>query len=707
MYADRDGNLWVATGNDGLLRYRDHAIRMYTADDGLPAGYPMALLTGHDGTLWVGNNCGGLSRFDGSRFHTYDEKDGLTNSCVWSLAEDANHDLWVGTWGGGLYRFRDGRFTSYSRAQRLLSKVVFSIAAARDGSLWYATPDGLIHMQNGNFRNYTTADGLSSDRVISVYQDRSGAVWAGTSAGIDRLAGDRFVPVRPEAESEAIPYGPLREDTAGNLYALSVLNGISRIENDRIVSVSGALEPLGMVESADHDFWFGGRSGIFRVAASTLKRGESDRNAPLDYTLFGRADGLNSKECSTGQPNIAMTPDGRLWVGTVKGLAMLDPKRLPQRNRKPAIFMEEAKVGQEKRAPGRELTLRPGTYHVALRFTAVDLSSPTNIRIQYRLDGVDPEWLDADSTRTAVYTNVPVGTHAFHIRATNGDGVWDREGIVYDITQQPYFYETTVFRLGFLAVLGFSVLLFFRFRVHQVTRRIHLVFEERLAERTRIARDLHDTLLQSFQGVLLKFTAVTYMLPDRPPEAKEKLENCIEEARRAVTEGRDAVQGLRSSAVVSNDLARAITTLGERTAIEQDGGHSADFRVHVEGESRDLLPLVRDEIYRLAGEAVRNAFRHARARRIEVEIHYDKRQFRMRVRDDGKGIDPQVLGAGGRAGHHGLPGMHERAKLAGGELTVWSERGSGTEIELRIPAAVAYEKASIARHPMSSGQGSG
>jgi ligand-binding sensor domain-containing protein len=345
MYSDLDGDLWVGTGGDGLLRFKGHAIRMYTTAEGLPGGYPMAVLTSHDGTLWVGSNCGGLSRFDGRRFHTYDEKDGMSNSCVWSMAEDTNHDLWIGTWGGGLNRFRDGRFISYSRSEGLPSDVVFSIAAARDGSLWIATPEGLSHMQNGNFRNYTMADGLSSDRVISVYQDRSGGIWAGTSAGIDRLAGDRFVPVRPGAESGGIPYGPLREDSSGNLYALSVVNGISRIEANRLVSVNAALEPLGMVESGGRDFWFSGRSGIFRIAAGALKRGELDRDAPLDYTLFGRADGLNSKECSNGQPNLAITPDGKLWVGTLKGLAMLDPRRLPQRNRLPAIFMEEVEVG--------------------------------------------------------------------------------------------------------------------------------------------------------------------------------------------------------------------------------------------------------------------------------------------------------------------------------------------------------------------------
>jgi signal transduction histidine kinase len=230
-----------------------------------------------------------------------------------------------------------------------------------------------------------------------------------------------------------------------------------------------------------------------------------------------------------------------------------------------------------------------------------------------------------------------------------------------------------------------------------IARRIlELRLEERVSERTRIARELHDTLLQSFQGILLKFSAVTYQLPDRPEEARQTLEKVIEQARQAVIEGRDAVQGLRSSTVVTNDLARAISMLGEELAARRSGQNSPEFRVQVEGTSRNLAPLVRDEVHRIASEAVRNAFRHAEAERIEVEIHYDKRRLRLRVRDDGKGIDPKLLSGDGLAGHYGLHGMRERAKLVGGKLTVWSKLDSGTEVELSIPASTAYAKP--ARH---------
>jgi len=231
------------------------------------------------------------------------------------------------------------------------------------------------------------------------------------------------------------------------------------------------------------------------------------------------------------------------------------------------------------------------------------------------------------------------------------------------------------------AILGWSV----------VRRMVELRLEARVSERTRIARELHDTLLQSFQGVLLRFQAATIVLPDRPTEAKQELEHAIDEAAHAITEGRDAVQNLRSASGAADDLAVATGSLGkELTAISPERTTTpAAIDVSVEGTARNLLPLVRDEVYRIAGEAVRNAFRHANARRIEVEIRYDERRLRVRVRDDGRGIQPAVL-EGDRPGHFGLPGMRERAEVIGGRLTVWSEGGLGTEIELTIPAGAAY-----------------
>ena len=232
----------------------------------------------------------------------------------------------------------------------------------------------------------------------------------------------------------------------------------------------------------------------------------------------------------------------------------------------------------------------------------------------------------------------------------------------------------------------------YQWRVRQLHHQFEMTLDARVGERTRIARELHDTLLQSFHGVLLRFQTVSQLLPERPMEAKEKLDSAIEQAAEAITEGRDAVQGLRDSTTQTNDLALAISTLGEELAADSTG-HRPAFRVAVEGQSRDLHPILRDEVYKIAAEALRNAFLHANAKQVEVEIRYDNERFRLRVRDDGKGIDAAVLSAQSREGHYGLPGMRERATLIGGKLTIWSEVDAGTEVELRVPADIAYVSA--------------
>jgi signal transduction histidine kinase/ligand-binding sensor domain-containing protein len=684
IYADFDGNLWVGTNGDGLVRFKDRAVRMFTTADGLPSNVTMAVLSSHDGALWVGNNCGGLSVFDGKRFKTYNEKDGLSNSCVWALAEDGNHDLWIGTWFGGLYRFRGGRFTQYSKPEGLVSDIVLRIVVARDGSLWLATPSGASHMQNGRFRNYTIADGLSSDHVLSVYQDRGGNIWAETDGGIDRLAGDRFVPFSPARQKAGRLCIRFAEDSLGDLYAAVAPSGITLIEGNQFLSINDDLEVLDMVESPQRDLWFSGRNGIMRVAALDLKQSGQDRQAPLDYALFGRADGMNSTQCSVGAPDIALSPDGKLWVATVKGLAMLDLARLPRVNRKPKIFVGVVTIGPKTIPAGRELVLAPGTNHVELRFDAVDLTSPEDVRLQYRMDDVDSEWLEADTARTAIYTIIPAGTHAFRVRATGSDGVWDRTGIVYNVTQQPYFYQATWFRLVSLSALCFLLFAFYQVRVRRIIRQTHIRLEERLVERERIARELHDTLLQGFLSASMQLHVANNRLPAESP-AKSLIVGVLDLMGQVIKDGRNAVRGLRLPGLDSDNLEQAFSRLPKELAVPQ----TVDFRVMVEGQARPLHPAIRDELYQIGREALANAVRHSQASAIEVELEYSDGQLRVVVRDNGCGVDEQILRSG-REGHWGLSGMRERAGKIGSRLKVWSRVPGGTEIELSVPSHIAF-----------------
>jgi len=682
-YGDRENNLWVGTNGEGLMGFKDRPIRMFTKADGLPNNIPMTVLSRRDGSLWVGNNCGGLSVLDGQRFKTYDEKNGLSNSCVWALAEGENGQLWVGTWGGGLFRFADGRFVQFSKPQGLADDVVRAISVARDGSLWIATENGgLSHMRNGHLRNYTMADGLSSNRVVTVYEDRRGSIWAGTSRGINRMTGDRFGPVSSAREILDPRYIGLGEDSSGNLYALSAPRGIDRVQGNQLVAVNHDLDLLSMAPFARQDMWFSGGNGIFRVSAAALGRTERDHETPLDYSSFGRGDGLASPQCSIGSPNMAMAADGKLWVTTVQGLAMLDLQRLPSDAPKPVIFVEEVTVGRKKQPASRELVLPPGTHHVELHFDSVSLAWPEKIRFQYRMDDVDPVWLDADNLRAAVYTNIPVGAHTFHLRACDSNGVWDHSGIAFSVTQNPYLYETSWFRLVGATALALFLAAGYQLRLRQITGQLRARLDERVSERTRVAQELHDTLLQTIQASkMVACNALEY--PSDATRMHSALERLSLWLGQAMEEGRAALSALRNSTTQRNDLAEALRHAAD------DCGLSCTMTcaLKVEGNSRDVHSSIRDDVYRIGYEAIRNACTHAGGSRLDVELSY-LRDLTLRVRDNGRGIDPKVL-ANGKDGHFGIKGIRERAERLGARLNLQSS-SAGTEIELIVPGGLAF-----------------
>jgi signal transduction histidine kinase len=515
----------------------------------------------------------------------------------------------------------------------------------------------------------------------------------------------------------------LRFDPDGTLW-VATGKGLSRLKSGRIATLSSknglpcdAIHWL--IEDDTHSFWLCTSCGLVRIARPELEawvaavERDKDAKPTIQFQIFDSSDGVRSFADPRGySPLVAKSTDGKLWFLPLDGVSVVDPRRLPFNALPPPVHIEQI-VADRKTFDvpfdktgdvNGHLRLPPLSRDLQIDYTALSLVAPEKILFRYKLEGYDSDWQDVGNRRQAFYTNLPPRSYRFRVMACNNSGVWNEAGTFLDFSIAPAYYQTW----WFLASCGaaFLVLLgaLYRLRLLQVSRQFTMRMEERVNERTRIARDFHDTLLQSFQGVLLKFHAVTYKLPDRS-EAREMLESVIDQAQQAVTEGRDAVQGLRSSTVVTNELAQAISGLGEELVADQTGRHPPDFRVIVEGASRDLVPLVRDEVYRIAGEALRNAFRHAQAGRIEVEIQYAKRQLRLWVRDNGKGIDPKVLAEGGREGHYGLAGMHERAKLVGGKLAVLSKLDSGTEVELTIPASVAYAKSPDARWSLFSRKG--
>ena len=448
-------------------------------------------------------------------------------------------------------------------------------------------------------------------------------------------------------------------------------------------------------EDGKRNLWVGSNHGIFRLSLKELNDFADGKVLSILPVSYDVAEGMRSSECNDGNPGIWQTTDGRIWFPTMRGVVAIDPaagSRLP-----PPVVLEEATADKVTLARDGRTSAPPGNNTFDFRFTALSLSAPEKLRFKYRLEPYDKDWVDAGSRRTAHYTNMAPGEYSFHVIAANSFGIWNEQGANLRFVLRPHFYQTSWFyalcATAFLALLWMA----YQFRLRQLQRAFNMRLEERVEERTRIARELHDTLLQSFQGLMFSFQAARNLLPGRTEEAIHTLDGAIRKGDEAVAEGRDAIQNLRLGSA-QRRLEDLLTATGQELRDAQDGNsHSAVFQVIMEGQPRTLSPLLQDEIYRIAREVLRNAFQHAGARRIEAAIQYDPDLFRLRIRDDGKGIDPKVLQEGARAGHWGLPGIRERAKRIGARLTLWSESGAGTEVELTVPASVAYAASHVRR----------
>ena len=650
-YVDPEGRTWFAPAQGGLYVLHNGRIQPVTS---IPPNEVVYSISGRADVVWAGRQRGGLTRL---RFRngaiasqSYTEANGLAQNSAYAVYESGDGSAWAGTLSGGVSKFKNGHFTTYTTTNGLASNTVSSILETRDGAMWFATPSGLSSLSNGQWRTYTTVEGLPSPEVNCLFEDSSGTLWSGTSAGLAFFASNRF-----QVPHEAPDV--LREQI------------------------------VGMAEDKSGRFWIATSYHVLRVPRDKLLSGVVQGG---DVREYGQADGLESTDGVKRSRSVVSDSAGRIWFSLSSGLSVVNPSQITDYSL-PALPHIEAITADNNTANlAASVRIPPSPRRITFEYTGLSLAVPGRIQFRYFLEGFDSSWSQPVAAREAVYTNLGPGPYRFRLVASNSEGLWNGPETAIALNVAPAYYQTYWFLLSCIAAFLGMLAAAYQLRLRQLSREFNLRLEERVNERTRIARDLHDTLLQSFHGLLLRFHTASELFPTRPAEAKQTLDSAIEQAAQAITEGRDAVQGLRSSTVVTNDLALTINTLGKELAGTGTNPNAAEFHVGVEGTPRDLHPILRDEVYRIAGEALRNAFRHAVARRIEVEIRYDERQFRLRVRDDGKGIDSKLLNDDERPGHYGIRGMRERAKLLGGKMTVWSELDSGTEVELSIPAANAY-----------------
>jgi signal transduction histidine kinase/ligand-binding sensor domain-containing protein len=677
----RDGSVWLGTGA-GLYRWRDGALSVYRenagkpANDrssplephaaviasGLPDGYVSALFEDRHGRIWISTR----------KATGYLDKDhfvvarGIGEGMVDSIAEDRDGTLWLSHRERGLVRWASGAAPETIPWSRFgASRQGYRLAADARAGVWVGFVEGgLARWADGAVReSYGPADGLSRVNDLRVAAD--GAIWIATATGLARLKDRRVAMLNAKGGLPCDSVDSMSEDATGDSW-LYMECGFAHVARRQLDTWTAAVDR-------------GAAPPTIRVAA-----------------LLSDSDGVRTSQLrGTASPHVARAADGRFWLASQEGAMVVDPARLRINDLPPPVHVERVVADRTTHEDPVALQLPPLVRDLQIDYTALSFVAPEKTRFRYRLEGYDRAWMDVGTRRQAFFSALPPGSYRFQVIASNNSGVWNEKGATLDFTIAPAWWQTTWFRVSFGVAVALLLIVAYRLRVAHLRRRFNETLDTRVNERMRIARDLHDTLLQSFHGVLLKFQTASSLLPARPAEAKDVLDRAIDQAANAVTEGRDAVQGLRTSATEMNDLADAIRTMGETLAAEHGNGDAPALRVEVHGASRALHPILRDEVFRIAGEALRNAFHHAHAKQVEVEIRYDERRLRLRVRDDGKGIDSALLAQGARAGHFGLPGMRERAKSIDGKLTVWSAQDAGTEVELAIPASRAYSAATM------------
>jgi ligand-binding sensor domain-containing protein/signal transduction histidine kinase len=673
IHEDRQGVLWTSMTGALVRTDRETGRNTLFHPPGPENGRDIISITQDtSGALWLGTRGGGLSRFDymTGRFTTYRHTAGdpssLSHDVVSRLLIDRKGRFWVATWDGlDLFDPATGRFVVYKNVAEDVPELFYNVIEDRDGLLWLGGSAGLSRFDpsSGKFKVYSHFPGdpksLSDNTVTSVLVDRAGAVWASTENGLNRL-----------------------DPTTRTFVAYHARDGLP---SDAVSCV---------LEDSSGKLWMSTTRGLSRFDPATRT-----------FRNYSTADGVPGGGDLTGWDACFKSRTGEMFFGGFSGGVAFHPERVIDRLNTPPIVLTDFQVSGhpvpiEAESPLKRsitytdaVTLTHAQNVFSLSFVALSYVNPSAIRYRYRLDGIDPDWVDVgNDRRTVTYTTLPAGEYTFRAQVA-GPGVWGNDGVALHVTVLPAWWATVWFRT-LVALAGAALLWTMHVvRLRRASAEIRARLEERFGERERIARELHDTVLQGAYGLILRFQAVAERMPSSDP-TRDTIEDTLVRAERVIAEGRMRVDGLRTQA----DDGRGLQTALSGLAKEVEPGSEAEVRVFSEGRPRTLHTIVRDEVYWIAREAIVNALRSAHARMVEVELSYRHADFCVRIRDDGRGIDPALLEAGGRPGHWGIRGMKERARRIGAAFDIWTGAGVGTEVSLKIPGAVAYREPPTRSH---------
>jgi ligand-binding sensor domain-containing protein/signal transduction histidine kinase len=672
VFEDREGSLWVGTKH-GLNQFLDGRAVPYTVNEGLPTNDTGPLLQDRFGNTWVGTLGAGLSRFDGKRFRVMTVKDNLASNYINALAEDADGSLWVGT-NRGLDRLRDGRVEkSYSPAQGLPSSDIRSLMRDRAGTLWVGTAVGVVQFRQGRF---SRPGGLSLPTpILAMGEDGAGGIYFATPNGVVLYSAGKSTELTQNGQ-------PLRgvdtfyRDRDGAVWMGTLGGGLRLIENGKISSFfmrDGLFdnEIYSIIEDSQDRLWMACSKGIYSVPRADLRRFAAGEIKKVTSNPYSPTDALRVIECKPGvQPAAAVTKDGRLWFSTIRGLIVLDPIHQRSAVPPPPIVIEDVTVNGEQENPAEIGRLAPSRKNLEFHYTGLSFLAPGRITFRYILEGFDKNWIDAGTRRVAYYTNLPPGKFHFRVTGCSIDGVCNETGGAVDFALASHYYQRIWFFPSLALLIAIGIWLAYQLRIRTLREHLNLI----LPERNRIARELHDTLIQGLSGITMEMQALLGRL--KSPEERTTLEDIIQDAGTCLRETRRSVAGLRSG---NSGLAAAIEQAARQITETKD----VRLKLRLEKRPSGLPADVEYNLVRIAQEAVANSVKHSGARTVEVALEQDSKAVHLSVKDDGSGF---AENGHGKSGHYGLIGMKERATHIGADFDLASVPGRGTTVSVVLPS---------------------
>jgi signal transduction histidine kinase/ligand-binding sensor domain-containing protein len=724
LLLDRNKALWVGTSNAGLYRiYQDRA-EHYQSSDGLSSNTVKNIFEDREGNLWVAT-ANGVDKFREVRVVSVSSREGLSSDEVQAVLPAHDGTVWLSN-NDAIDNIRGGIVTAITKANGLPGKEVTSLLEDSSQRIWVGIDSGLFVMENNRFVPLTAADGKPLGTVTDLIEDSAHDVWAKT-VGPHKLSRIRAFKVQkddlPSAMNGAMSFaadpqagiwlglkdGTLARERNNKLEIYTFVRTAHRVIASINVAANGSVFgatakgvvawrqgvtrtlntdnglPCELVSAlltdARNDLWLYAQCGLIHIADKELQSWWTDGSYHVQFRLFDALDGVSVGRPPFG-PQASLAKDGKLWFANETVAQFIDPANTAIDTTPAPVYIEGIKADRRPYAAQRAVQLPAMTRDLAIAYTALDLTIPERVLFRYKLLGHDVDWQDAGTRREAFYNDLGPGDYEFRVMATNHDGVWNLNGASQTFSIAAAWYQTRLFMVACALLAALFAWLAYRIRLRQIASSISLRFEERLAERTRLAQDLHDTLLQTIQGSkLVADDALEGTDPERMAATMRRISIWLGQA---VQEGRAALNSLRYSMTEKNDLAE-----GFRRAAEECANQKAiEVSITVQGSSKDLHPIARDEVYRIGYEAITNACTHSGASRLAVELLYSH-DLVLRVNDNGHGIDATILQQG-KEGHFGLQGMRERAARIGGKIKIESSPTTGTQVELWVPKGIIF-----------------